>query len=165
MNLSGLQIVLWPDPILKTQAKEIDDPTSEEVRLVSQRMVELMNVNKGIGLAAPQIGLPWRLFVINPTMEPNKEAIFINPVIIEPSKNNTTCNEGCLSLPGIIVMVDRPAALTIMAYDLDNNYNTIYLEGQAARVWQHEHDHLNGKVILDYMDADYKPIDYWWKRT
>jgi peptide deformylase len=97
------------------------------------------------------VGLPWRLFVANPTGEPADDGVFINPELFEPSRVGESAEEGCLSLPGIKGQVRRPVSIGIRALDLDGVPFERTAEGLEARIWQHEFDHLNGVLIIDKM--------------
>ena len=139
----------WPDPRLRTRATHV--PTTEEVALVAPRMLELMHEVSGIGLAAPQIGLPWRLFVTYvPDADP-VDRIFVNPVVhldlcgLPPQPYE----EGCLSLPDLRLEILRPKAATISATGADGHPFEMADDGLLARVWQHEHDHLEARLIFD----------------
>lgn len=145
-----LRIVHYPNPALRAKARPIKTVT-DEVRAVARRMLELMHEAPGVGLAAPQVALAWRLFVANPTGQPEDDRVFINPVLVAPSKEMTEQEEGCLSLPDIRAMVARPKAITIEAHDLDNQPFNLTSDDLPARIWQHEADHLDGVLIIDRM--------------
>ncbi|MEM7624025.1 MAG: peptide deformylase [Planctomycetota bacterium] len=147
---AGLAVVLYPAPVLRRVAAPLAEVT-DYVRAVALRMIDLMYEARGVGLAAPQVGLPWRMFVANPTHEPGEDRVFINPVLREPAPATAPHDEGCLSLPQITVEVTRPTAITIDALDLDGQPFSLTSDDFAARVWQHEFDHLNGVLILDKM--------------
>ncbi len=149
-----LRIVHYPDPVLRRVAQPVEAVT-DEVRAVARRMLQLMHEAPGVGLAAPQVGLPWRMFVANPTGEPDDDRVFINPVLSGPSREAASQQEGCLSLPGIQGDITRPTAITITALDLDGRSFTLTSDDLPARVWQHETDHLDGVLIIDKMP----PID------
>ncbi len=156
-----LRIEIYPTEILRTKAPEIS--ASDEVRAVAERMVNLMEGAEGIGLAAPQVGLSWRLFVAHvPEHEgdpadseypcnTSKPQAFINPVIVESGGGLEPYDEGCLSLPGITGEVRRPSHVTMKALDLEGNEIELKASGLLARCWQHEIDHLDGVLILDKM--------------
>ena len=159
-----LRIELYPTEVLKTKADAIE--LNDEVRVVAQRMIELMQGAQGIGLAAPQVGLSWRLFVAHVPPDPDLDPedaipefpvacdapeVFINPVITEFIGELEPYDEGCLSLPGITGEVNRPATITLTATDLEGNQFTRTASGLLARCWQHEIDHLDGILILDKM--------------
>jgi len=152
---ASLRIVRYPDPVLRRRAEAVD-PADESVRAVARRMVELMHEADGVGLAAPQVGLPWRLFVTNAGEADPIDRVFVNPVLTltspagEPSPLEIM-EEGCLSLPGIHADVRRPRHAAIEAVDLEGDPVSMAAEGFLARVWQHEFDHLEGVLIIDRM--------------
>lgn len=147
---AGLRIVYHPDPVLRRVAAPLAGVT-DRVREVAGRMVELMHEARGVGLAAPQVGLSWRMFVANPANEPGRDRVFINPVLRDPTPQTTGHEEGCLSLPHVTAEVTRPVGVTIDALDEHGDAFTLSSEDFAARVWQHEFDHLEGVLILDKM--------------
>lgn len=151
-----LRIVLHPDPVLRQVAQPIEQ-VDDEVRAVARRMLELMHEAPGVGLAAPQVGLSWRMFVANDNPEAGAETdrVFINPELVEPSREVESAEEGCLSLPHIRAEIRRPQAITIHATDLQGERFSLTSDTLAARIWQHETDHLDGVLILDHMS----PID------
>ena len=146
---SRLQIVLYPDPVLRQQAARVPDVTNE-VRQVAERMFELMAEADGVGLAAPQVGLPWRMFV-TAGRDDVPPRVIINPELTAFEPELATIEEGCLSLPGVHVEVRRPRGVTLTAMDLDGTTFTLRDDEYEARVWQHEYDHLNGVLIIDKM--------------
>ena len=145
----ALSIIEYPHPALRHVCRPIRR-VDGDLRGVVRGMFTLMYEARGIGLAASQVGLPMRLFVVNMAAEPDKgeELVFINPVISLP-KGNEEAEEGCLSLPGLYALVRRPARVHISAYSLDGEQIEADLEGLAARVVQHENDHLDGKLFID----------------
>ncbi|MEM1166417.1 MAG: peptide deformylase [Planctomycetota bacterium] len=163
-----LAIVYHPHPVLHRRAEPVDAVT-DEVRAVAERMIHLMYDAEGIGLAAPQVALPWRLFVCHvPPFEPGPgdppspdatdpgappashpdPLVFINPVITDRSRDLEPMEEGCLSLPGIRGEVRRPTRITMQATGLDGEPFTLHAGGLLARCMQHELDHLDGILIL-----------------
>ncbi|MCE9589015.1 MAG: peptide deformylase [Planctomycetes bacterium] len=145
-----LRIVLYPDPVLRAKAKPIPAIT-DEVRAVAQRMLQLMHEAPGVGLAAPQVGLNWRLFVASPSTDPNDDMVFINPVLSAPGRELEDYEEGCLSIPQVTGEIRRPKAITVEAIGLDGATFRLTSDELPARVWQHEFDHLEGTLILDRM--------------
>ncbi len=135
--------------MLRTVARPID-PIDDTVRAVAARMLELMHEAEGAGLAAPQVGLAWRMFVSRAD-DDHPERIFINPSTPVLDGELELHAEGCLSLPGLTVDVRRPVAATMTCQDLDGQSMTLTATGLMARIWQHEHDHLNGVLIIDKM--------------
>jgi peptide deformylase len=146
-----LKIIHWPDPRLKktsTPVEKFDD----SLRALTARMLELMKEHRGVGLAAPQVGLNKRVFVINPTGEPADARVYINPVLSDPD-GEEEAEEGCLSIPGIHVLVARHKQMKIQAQDVEGQPIAEAATGFIARIWQHENDHLNGVLLTDRMGA------------
>jgi peptide deformylase len=151
---SQLRIVQYPDPVLRRRAEPVGD-IDDTVRAVARRMIELMHEAEGVGLAAPQVGLSWRLFVSRGEEEDAPEDVFINPELELLPGALVSHEEGCLSLPGITADIRRPPEVAMTALDLAGRPVSRRSEGFVARVWQHEFDHLNGVLIIDRMT----PID------
>jgi peptide deformylase len=142
----------YGDPVLRSRALEIerfDAPLIDEVR----RMGELMHDAYGIGLAATQVGVMHRLLVYRTEME-GAVAALANPVLEWASKETESAEEGCLSLPGVAVEVDRPVHVRVRAQDERGQPITVEASGLEARVIQHEMDHLDGVLILDRTSRD-----------
>ena len=146
-----LRIIFYPDPRLKKASAPVT-AFDEDLKALAARMFELMRASRGVGLAAPQVGLNIRLFVMNPTGEPGDDRVYVNPVLSE-AEGSETAEEGCLSLPGIHVEVDRSKTLRIQAQDLDGKPIDQVETGYLARIWQHETDHLNGTMLTDRMGS------------
>ncbi|ADB15407.1 peptide deformylase [Pirellula staleyi DSM 6068] len=146
-----LQIITYPHPTLRKVAKPIKRVDAELRAMVAQ-MFDLMYEAKGIGLAANQVDLPLRLFVINLTAEKGKgeELVFINPVLSHP-KGSAEAEEGCLSLPGVYGQVVRPKTVQVNAYNLQGQEISAEVGGLLARCIQHENDHLDGVMFPDRM--------------
>ena len=144
------QIVLYPDDVLKNKAQDIDNIDVDIIAL-AEEMKNTMYSAPGVGLAAPQVGFPKRLILVDPTSnkEPGNLITLINPVIIE-SEGSDTDTEMCLSVPEISVDVPRATHIVVKGVDLTGKELIIEAEGFLARIYQHEIDHLNGTVILDY---------------
>jgi len=150
--MAALQIVNYPHPALRWKSKPIKS-ISPELRETVRTMFDLMYEARGIGLAANQVALPYRLFVINLTADPNEkeeEFVFINPEITK-RKGTAEGEEGCLSLPQLYGDVKRSEEITVEAYDLDGQLFEVTLDDLAARAVQHEHDHLEGTLFPDRM--------------
>jgi peptide deformylase len=141
------QIRQYPDPVLRMQAREVESFDDELVRLV-ERMTMLMEGANGAGLAATQIGVLRRVFVLRPGDESPPVAL-INPVLTERSEELEVDDEGCLSLQGILVPVERAVAVKVTGKDTTGEVVELSLEGFPARAAQHEVDHLDGVLILD----------------
>lgn len=147
-----MEIVLYPHPALRWKSQPIRE-INDQVRNVVREMFELMYSAKGIGLAANQVGLPWQLFVLNLTADPNEkdeEHVFINPEIVR-RKGSEEGEEGCLSLPKLYGDVRRAAEIVVEAFDIDGQGFEMTLDDLAARCVQHEADHLQGIMFVDRM--------------
>jgi len=144
-----LCIVLYPDPVLRKVCKPVVRFDDELARLAA-RMLELMHEARGVGLAAPQVGVQRRLFVCNPTGEPDKDLVCINPELFDLTGAEER-DEGCLSLPSVTVPVNRAVSAGLRGQDVQGRPFERRGTDLTARVWQHETDHLDGRLILDYM--------------
>ena len=144
-----LKIIRWPDPRLKKMSKPVES-FGPDLATLATRMLELMRAAKGVGLAAPQVGLNVRLFVMNATGEPGDDRIYVNPVLTDGDGDEES-EEGCLSLPDIHVNVVRFKHMKMAAQDLKGRPIEEAADGFVARVWQHEFDHLNGTLLTDRM--------------
>jgi len=153
-----LPVIAYGDPVLKKKAEEIDENYPNLKELIDS-MFETMYASNGVGIAAPQIGRSIRLFVIDasavaegedgdPSCEDFKR-VFINPIIFEESGTEWSCEEGCLSIPRIREDVKRKPKLKIEYYDENWELYEEELEGFAARVVQHEYDHIEGILFTD----------------
>jgi peptide deformylase len=149
VELEKLTIVRYPDPRLRQICKPVTDFDGDLKALV-ERMLELMHQGRGIGLAAPQVGVSKRLFVMNITGEQKDDMVFVNPEI-HAMHGIREAEEGCLSFPEIYAQIRRAAKCTIKAQDLDGEPIVLRGEDLLCRVWQHETDHLNGTLIPDRM--------------
>jgi peptide deformylase len=149
--MSGYTIRLFGDPVLKQRAAEVTNVDGSLVRLVDD-MVETMYEAPGVGLAAPQVGVQKRLFVYD-LHDGRGAQTLINPVISE-SRGEWEYEEGCLSVPGLYFPIVRPKEVHLTGYDLDGNEVSIEADEFEARVFQHELDHLDGKLLLELLDAD-----------
>src|SRR5262245_41853171 len=148
----GKEIVKYPHPALRHPAKPVA-AIDAEIRKYAGRMLELMYKHEGLGLAAPQIALPVQLLVMNFAGDPNQkeqECVAINPVIVE--KHGTQeGNEGCLSFPDLYQKVRRAKTVVVPAYNLDGQLYEAKCSALPARLWQHEVDHLRGRLFIDVM--------------
>jgi peptide deformylase len=148
-RLALAQIRQYPDPALRMTAAEVES-FDDDLRALAERMLHLMEEANGIGLAAPQVGVVRRLFVCRLGDEDDAELrAFVNPTLAQTGEVRATEDEGCLSLQGVLVPVERPAEVTLEAQDLSGGPVRLRLEGLDARVVQHELDHLDGVLILD----------------
>jgi peptide deformylase len=147
-----LTIIHYPDPRLKKVSKPVET-FDEELRQLARRMLELMKEQKGVGLAAPQVGRNIRLFVINPTGEPQDQRVYVNPILTVTDDGEEESEEGCLSIPLVNAKIIRHKHLRIAAQDAEGKPFEESASGFVARIWQHETDHLNGTLITDRMGA------------
>jgi peptide deformylase len=144
-----LKIILYPDPRLVKMSKPVEK-FDQNLKDLAARMFLLMRENRGVGLAAPQVGLNVRMFVMNATGKPEDDRIYANPELSEPLGEEEG-EEGCLSLPQITAKILRSQSLQMKARDVEGKPFTQLENGYVARIWQHEVDHLNGTLLLDRM--------------
>ncbi|MBY0230444.1 MAG: peptide deformylase [Gemmataceae bacterium] len=150
--LPPLKIVHWPHPSLRHKAVPLTEITPRVVR-IAEEMLELMHEAKGLGLAAPQVGLPFQMFVADYAGDAPGEQVphvFINPQI-DDRRGSVEGEEGCLSFPGLYQKVRRAKTILGRAYDLKGRLVEVELSMLAARLWQHETDHLHGDLFIDRM--------------
>lgn len=152
-----LPIVGYGDPVLRKMGEEIEENDPQLKEIIKNMWDTMYNAN-GVGLAAPQIGKSIRLFIVDASTfdeeEPDLSSfkkVFINPIILEESGKEWSYNEGCLSIPGIREDVERKPVITIEYYNekwelLEETY-----AGMAARIIQHEYDHIEGKLFTDHL--------------
>ena len=151
-----LPIVPYGDVMLRTKCKNIDETFPNLIPLIAN-MVETQLASNGIGLAAPQIDLPIRLFVVGyPKHEHVPLKVFINPEIIDYSTETFSMQEGCLSIPGLNAEVIRPKSITIRYQTPNFKGVEETFDGIYARVIQHEYDHIEGKLFIDYLSDEKK---------
>ena len=149
--MATLKILIFPDPRLMTVAKPIEEVDDSIVRL-SKDMFETMYAGEGIGLAATQVDVHKRIIVIDISVEKNDPIVLINPTIKRVINNeNKSYSEGCLSVPGIYEELERPSAVEINALGLDGKVFTLVAEDILSVVIQHEMDHLEGKMMVDFL--------------
>jgi len=146
-----LQILEYPDPRLRTVAKAVDT-VDEPMRRFIDDMFETMYTAPGIGLAATQVDFHQRLLVIDVSEDKTEPLCLINPVILE-SSGCISADEGCLSVPEIYESVDRAEQIRVKALDREGSEFQIEAEGLLAVCIQHEMDHLDGKLFVDYLSA------------
>jgi peptide deformylase len=147
--VSILDIRVLGDPILRQSTAPVQEIT-DELRTLVADMFETMHHARGIGLAAPQVGRTERLAVIEIEGEP---LVVINPEIVETSSGKVKAEEGCLSIPDIYADVERPKDVVVRAMNLDGDTYEIQATELLARCLQHEIDHLDGKLFLDYLSV------------
>lgn len=151
-----LKLRYYGDPILRRRAMDVQ-AFDASLRDLAAQMLEAMEREEGVGLAAPQVGLDLRLLVALAMREPGDEAaepvVMVNPEILERSPETWVYEEGCLSIPGVRGDVTRPERVRVHYQDLDGTDHTIDADGMFARILQHEIDHLNGKLFIDYLST------------
>lgn len=158
-------IVAYGDPILRKVAQPVPKETDLDLKKLSDDLFETMYASAGVGLAAPQVGLSVRLFVVDGTAlnedDPNHEdfdpslvgfkRVFVNAQILDEDGDEWAYEEGCLSIPGIRADVYRAETLRLRYEDLDRVEHVATFEGMAARIIQHEYDHLEGVLFTDHL--------------
>jgi peptide deformylase len=148
-------IVMYGDPVLRQRAKDIE--TGTDIKQLVEDMFETLEAANGIGLAAPQIGKPIRLFVVDGTGiedEPGMETfrkVFVNAHVVEETGTPWEFEEGCLSIPNIRERISRKELLRIRYFDENWNSFEETFDGMKARIIQHEYDHIEGKMFVDYL--------------
>jgi peptide deformylase len=148
-----MQIVQYPHPALRWVSKPVRE-VNDAIRRIAREMLDLMYAAKGIGLAANQVALPIRLFVLNPKSDPaltEHERVFVNPQITD-RKGIVEEEEGCLSLPGVFGKLKRAKIIKVTALGLDAQPFELEAEGLMSRAIQHEVDHLQGVVFTDKLN-------------
>jgi len=146
--LKPLELKIYPEPCLRIKTKPVEN-FDDDLKETLQEMADIMYISNGIGLAATQVGLGADILIID-IGEGLKT--FINPEIVEISGRKTKMEEGCLSLPGVIVEVARPEQVKLRAQDRKGEAFIKVYDGLMAKVVQHEMDHLSGKLIIDYLN-------------
>ena len=145
-RLALAQIRQYPDVALRMSARPVEE-FDDELRSLTERMERLMTDALGIGLAATQVGIIRRLFVFQP--QEDEIAVVVNPEIVERSEETSVADEGCLSIQGILVPVERAVTITLAGRDANGEEVRFELDDIYARAAQHELDHLDGVLIID----------------
>jgi peptide deformylase len=145
-RLALAQIRQYPDPVLRMEARPVEE-FDEDLRRLAERMTELMKDANGVGLAATQVGVLRRVFVFAPSED--EVAVLVNPQLVAKSDEVSTDDEGCLSMQGITVPVERPVTVRLEGKDATGADVAFDLEDLPARIAQHEFDHLDGVLIID----------------
>jgi peptide deformylase len=150
-DLETLKIIHYPDPRLKEVATPVD-AVDDDIRQLAAKMTDLMFAARGVGLAAPQVGVTVRLFLASPTFDRSDLHVYINPEIV--SRNGSEeGEEGCLSFPDIYCKVKRARSILIRATNLEGEVFEQELDELHARICQHENDHLDGMLLADRMST------------
>lgn len=153
-----MKIITSPDPILRKKCEPVAPHELAEMAKIAPKMAKLMYQSDGCGIAAPQVGISKQLIVLDTSVTPEgeervKDPIYIlNPRILETGEELECLGEGCLSLPGIMVEIERPLYVKVEAMDLDGDAIIIEAEGFDARALQHEMDHLEGITMFEHLD-------------
>lgn len=150
-----MKIVNYPHPALRVKTKPVTT-IDADVQKAAAAMLELMYRHDGLGLAAPQVALDYQLIVMNFAGDhgrPDQECVAINPVIVEEKGGAIFDREGCLSFPGLYQNVRRHKTVVVQYYDLKGELKQATATDLAARVWQHEIDHLQGELFIDKMGS------------
>ena len=148
--MAVLKILIFPDQRLRTVAKEVLD-INEEVKTLSNDLLETMYDGNGIGLSATQVNIHKRILVVDVSEEKDSPMIFINPTVEVLGQEEKIYGEGCLSVPGFFEDVSRPDKIKITALNLDGEEFSLEAEGLLAVAVQHEMDHLDGKIFVDFL--------------
>lgn len=145
-----LPIVQFPNPVLAMNCQPVQE-INDQIRRLAADMGETMYKAPGVGLAAPQVGEPIRMIVLDVSEEKNNLMTLINPVITQRSQEQEIGEEGCLSLPGIWEKVSRSTEITLKYTDLEGKEQELHADGLLAICIQHELDHLDGTVFIDHL--------------
>ncbi len=149
------RITHYPAKVLASRAQPVEK-IDDNIRQLVEKMTDIMLKNKGIGLAAPQAGVPLRLFIISLDASKETVKVYINPTVTLTTDELDSIDEGCLSVPGVYTKIRRYKKCKVTATDLDGNEFTEEAEGLPARALQHEYDHIEGITIADRMGSTAK---------
>ena len=150
MHMSDLKILIFPDPKLRKVAKKIKK-FDKSLEMLSKNMLNTMYEAEGIGLAATQVDIHIRLVVMDLSEERNEPRVFVNPEYTILDKSPFTYEEGCLSIPGFNEEISRPSKILLRWQDLQGNFHEEKPDGIFTVCAQHEIDHLDGKLFVDYL--------------
>lgn len=150
--MATLKVVTYPNPILAKKAESVLEVNPQIVTLI-RNMIQTMHAEGGVGIAAPQVGVLKRIFIANPNATPGEEVAFINPVIFKATGEQIGL-EGCLSLPDVSGEVRRAKTIEFEFLDLNGKKKQGKATDFLARIFQHELDHLDGKLLIDRVDFD-----------
>ncbi|AMO54292.1 peptide deformylase [Endozoicomonas montiporae] len=145
-----LDILEYPDERLRTIAKPVSE-VNDDIRKIVDDMLETMYDAKGVGLAATQVDIHQRIVVMDFSGDNSEPLVLINPTFESLTEELTDISEGCLSVPGVFELLDRPASVRLTALDRDGKEYSMDFDGLASVCVQHEIDHLNGKLFVDYL--------------
>ena len=149
VDINKCRMTYYPSQVLREPSKPVEK-IDDDIRKLVDRMIELMIEKKGVGFAAPQAGIPLRLFIISLNCTRENTKVFINPMVT-PTGEIVTNEEGCLSVPGVYTKIRRYKTATVTATDLNGKQFTEDADGLYARALQHEYDHIEGTTIVNRM--------------
>ena len=150
MHMSDLKILIFPDPKLRKVAKKIEK-FDKSLEILAQNMLRTMYEAEGIGLAATQVDVHIRLVVMDLSEDRNEPRVFVNPEYKIIDKSPFSYEEGCLSIPGFMEEISRPSKIFLKWQDLQGNFHEDQPDGIFTVCAQHEIDHLDGKLFVDYL--------------
>ncbi len=150
--MAKLPIITLPDPVLRTKSSAVEQ-VDEELRRLIDDMLETMYAAPGVGLAAIQVAVPRRLLVLDVSDkdEERNPIAMINPEIVRRGDESRVYEEGCLSIPDVLVDIERPSTVTVRYVDREGSPQELNADGLLATAIQHEMDHLDGKLIIDFL--------------
>lgn len=151
IDISKCEMTRYPAPVLRQQAKPVEE-IDESIRRLVEKMTDLMIEHKGVGLAAPQAGISLRLFIVSLSGTRDHVRVYINPTVTLEGEQEEA-EEGCLSVPGVWVKIRRYRKVIVTATDLDGRQFTEEVEAMHARAVQHEYDHIEGTLIVNRMSS------------
>jgi len=153
-DIDTIPILLVPDPRLRAKARPVGPANADDVRALAPRMLDAMYKAPGIGLAAPQVGVGLRMFVVDlQKAEKPDPLVLVNPEIVAVSEAVVVREEGCLSLPNMYADVARPERVKLRYLDLTGAKRELEADGLLATCLQHEYDHLDGVLFVDHISA------------
>lgn len=165
-NFFMLKIYKLGDDVLRQKSVPYkDEEINDDLKKLSEEMLETMVASNGVGLAAPQVGINKRMFVA--MADDDVKRVFVNPVIVRTSDDSVPYEEGCLSVPKVYEEIMRPSKVSVQAQGLDGRHFSIDADGLLARIIQHEIDHLDGVIFIDRGDEEFakKTKDTFAKRA
>jgi peptide deformylase len=150
--MAKLEIITLPDPLLRKASAPVERVDAELLKLADD-MLETMYAAPGVGLAAVQVGIPCRLIVLDTSKDEDarQPLVLVNPEIVSLGSEMRLHEEGCLSIPDVRVEIERPSAVTVRYLDREGKRQEMAADGLLATAIQHEVDHLNGKLIIDFL--------------
>ncbi len=148
------KLIFYGNPLLRQHSEEVKEFTPE-IHTVIDELIEVAKSERAVGISAIQLGYPYRIFAVcidhweKDIRTPGEVFVYVNPTVSDPSEETRVIEEGCMSIPGVYIPVERPRSITVSALDRDGNPFTQTLHDFEARVRMHENDHLNGVLTVD----------------